>query len=458
VPDDLPTIRDKCEGKCGDDPVHPAWQLILHCITLHQFNIVPAVSNNAHSSLVQHCICQVDTNYSALGPNGLLQKWEIEARTAANVNHQIANSEVQRSDSLSSPLFQRRDTAGVILFRPFTVDVNHEVLGFRATCSPHHALRSPWSRALRLEYKQDRCNKQLQQLLARFQPMVKMGSARISRPNCRTVVFLNRDVNYQLANSLYRQSAQCTIMMLMLSLLERYHTIQERIMEAAARAGRSPAEVTLVAVTKMWPAPKLLEAYEIGIRHFGENRAEELAGKRAEVEAVLGPNNGIVWHLIGPLQSRKSDLAADHADIFHALDRLKIAKRLAQRLEENGRLLPVFLEVNVSGEAGKAGFACRRWENDTRQREEIRQAATVIAGLPGLQLQGLMTMAPWNVAPGLIRATFQRTRALAEWLQTAVPQANWSALSMGMTDDFEIAIEEKATHVRIGRAIFGERE
>jgi PLP dependent protein len=244
----------------------------------------------------------------------------------------------------------------------------------------------------------------------------------------------------------------------MLTLLERYRTIQERIVEATGRAGRRPVEVTLVAITKTWPAARLLEGYEIGLRHFGENRVEELAAKRAEVEAVLGADNGIVWHLVGPLQSRKSDLAADHADVFHALDRLKIAKRLSQRLEKNGRHLPVFLEVNVSGEASKAGFPAQGWENDAHQREEIRQAATVIAGLPGLELQGLMTMAPWNVAPALIRSTFARTRALAEWLKTAVSQAHWSALSMGMTDDFEIAIEEKATHVRIGRALFGERE
>jgi PLP dependent protein len=243
----------------------------------------------------------------------------------------------------------------------------------------------------------------------------------------------------------------------MLTLLDRYRTLQERIMEAASRAGRRPVDVTLVAVTKTWPAQQVVEAYEIGIRHFGENRAEELAEKRQEVAAILGPDNGIIWHLIGPLQSRKSDLAADYADVFHALDRLKVAKRLSRRLEENGRILPVFLEVNVSGEASKAGFACQQWENDARQREEIRQAATVVAALPGLELQGLMTMAPWNVTSALIRATFQRTRALAEWLQTAVPQARLSALSMGMSDDFEIAVEEKATHVRIGRALFGER-
>jgi PLP dependent protein len=244
----------------------------------------------------------------------------------------------------------------------------------------------------------------------------------------------------------------------MLTLADRYHTIQERITEAAVRAGRRPSTITLVAVTKTWPVETLLAAYELGLRHFGENRVEELAAKRQAVEAALGAGNGITWHLIGPLQSRKTDLAADHADIFHALDRLKVARRLSSRLENNGRTLPVLLEVNVSGEASKAGFAAHQWENDGRQRDALRQAATEIAALPGLQLQGLMTMAPWDVAPPFIRAVFQRARALAGWLQTAVPQARWSALSMGMTDDFEIAVAEGATHIRVGRALFGSRD
>jgi pyridoxal phosphate enzyme (YggS family) len=242
---------------------------------------------------------------------------------------------------------------------------------------------------------------------------------------------------------------------------EQYRAVLERAAQAARRAGREPDDIILVVVTKTWPIEVLMTAYEVGIRDFGENRAEELADKALEMERRLGPTADITWHQIGDLQSRKTNLVADQAHVFHALDRLKIANRLSSRLVENGRAenrpLPVFLEVNVSGEASKAGFDCREWEDDVAQRENLRKAAVAIAGSPGLKPVGLMTMAPWDAAPDLIRDVFRRTKNLSEWLQTAVPQTNWGALSMGMTDDFEIAIEEGATHIRVGRAIFGSR-
>ncbi len=238
----------------------------------------------------------------------------------------------------------------------------------------------------------------------------------------------------------------------------RYEQIQERIAAAAARANRSPNDITLVAVTKTWPVATVLAAYEVGMRHFGENRVEELAEKVPALTQALGPAHGAIWHLIGNLQSRKTSAAADQAHFFHALDRLKIANRLSTELQENGRTLPVLLEVNVSGEASKAGFDVTRWETDEGQRRGIRDAAATIAQLPGLQLRGLMTMAPWEVPDEEIRAVFRRTRELAHWLQETLPRLDFTTLSMGMTDDFEIAIEEGATHVRVGRAIFGERE
>ena len=246
-----------------------------------------------------------------------------------------------------------------------------------------------------------------------------------------------------------------------IQIAERYEAVVERVAQAARRAGRESGDITIVSVTKTWPVEVLLAAYEIGIRDFGENRAEELADKRLELENRLGAENGIIWHQIGDLQSRKTNLAADHADVFHALDRMKIATRLSSSLEENGRAqsnpLPVFLEVNISGEGSKAGFDCDRWEEDVNQQEMIREAAVSVASLPGLKPVGLMTMAPWDVPDDDIRQVFRRTRKLAEWLQTTVPQCDLSSLSMGMTDDFEIAIEEGATHVRVGRAIFGAR-
>jgi PLP dependent protein len=242
-----------------------------------------------------------------------------------------------------------------------------------------------------------------------------------------------------------------------MDLQQNYTAVLNRIAAAAQRAGREADEITLVAVTKTWPAETVLAAYEVGMRHFGENRPEELAEKRTAVARILGPDSGIVWHQIGPAQSRKTGLVAAHADLFHALDRLKIAERLGRELGENGRYLPTFLEVNISGEASKAGFPATDWEGAATQQAELRTIVQALATLPDLPLRGLMTMAPWHAPESEIRAVFRRTKALADWLN-ANAAANLTWLSMGMTDDFEIAIEEGATHVRVGRAIFGERE
>lgn len=240
-----------------------------------------------------------------------------------------------------------------------------------------------------------------------------------------------------------------------------YKAVLDRIGQSAVRAGRSPEAITLVAVTKTWAAEVVVDAYRAGMRHFGENRASELDDKAPQVDEILGLDSGIVWHAIGALQSRKTNMVADRADVFHALDRAKIARRLSRRLVENGRAtekpLPVFIEVNVSGEASKAGLDCTCWEDDGGQRERLEDMARLVDDLPGLMPMGLMTMAPWQVDERVIRKVFERTRRLAEWLQSSESQAGWLNLSMGMTDDFEIAIEEGATHVRVGRAIFGPR-
>ena len=239
---------------------------------------------------------------------------------------------------------------------------------------------------------------------------------------------------------------------------ERHEVVQARMAAAATRAGRAADDVTLIAVSKTWPAQLVIEAYDAGLFHFGENRPEELATKRPLVEDALGPNVGNTWHLIGTLQSRKSDLAAAHADVLHALDREKIARRLAAELAEVGRVLPAFVEVNLSGEATKSGLAMTRWEEDATQRAALRTMVQELLVTPQLPLLGLMTMAPWDAPAEEIRAVFRRCRLLAEWLMAELPSLSALALSMGMTDDFEIAIEEGATHVRVGRALFGERE
>ncbi len=241
------------------------------------------------------------------------------------------------------------------------------------------------------------------------------------------------------------------------NLAARLEEVYARIALAADRSGRDVRDITLVAVTKTWPVEVVAAAYQAGVRQVGENRAEELSQKKQQLIEMLPEASDLIWHQIGTLQSRKTNLVAENADIFHALDRLKIARRLSQQLSELGRTLPVFLEVNLSGEISKSGFWASKWEDDATQREDLRNVIQGIAQLPGLELQGLMTMAPWGVEEDLIRSTFRRTRLLAEWLQKAVPQLPLDQLSMGMTDDFEIAIEEGATYVRVGRAIFGSR-
>lgn len=237
----------------------------------------------------------------------------------------------------------------------------------------------------------------------------------------------------------------------------RYQEVLTRIEKAALGAGRDPASITLVAVTKTWPAEVVLAAYESGMRDFGENRPEELEAKRAQVEVVLGRDSGIVWHGIGNPQSRKTNLAADNADVFHAIDRLRIARRLSARAQQTGRSLQVMIEVNVSGERSKAGFDASNWSVSPTQRQALLAAVQEVHDLSGLDLVGLMMMAPWEASEPEIRQLFARTRELGLWLQEQLPATRLPCLSMGMTNDFEIAIAEGATHVRVGRAIFGSR-
>lgn len=237
------------------------------------------------------------------------------------------------------------------------------------------------------------------------------------------------------------------------ALSDRLAEVQARIVAAAARSGRPAEAVTLVAVSKQMPAGLIAAAYALGLRDFGENRSAELETKSAHLSHL--PD--LRWHMIGTLQARQSLPVAQRAACFHAVDRVRIADRLARQLEEVNRRLPVFIEVNISGEAGKSGLEASRWETDPDQQANLAAVCATIAALPRIEVQGLMTMAPWDAPTAEIRAVFRRTRALAEWLAARIPNGRWDRLSMGMTDDFETAIEEGATHVRIGRAIFGAR-
>jgi len=232
--------------------------------------------------------------------------------------------------------------------------------------------------------------------------------------------------------------------------------VRERIAEAAIRAGRDPAEITLVAVTKTFSVRTILLGYDLGLRHFGENRPEEGAEKIPQVNATVdGPRP--TWHMVGHVQSRKARLTVAHFDVVHSVDRLKIARRLSRFAVEAGRVIPVLLECNVSGEATKFGFPMDRWQRDEVQREAFFAACAEILTLPGLRVEGLMTMAPIVEDPEEVRPVFAGLRALRDALAEQFPQATWRELSMGMTDDFEVAVEEGATMVRIGRAIFGPR-
>lgn len=221
--------------------------------------------------------------------------------------------------------------------------------------------------------------------------------------------------------------------------------VHSRIAAAAQSVGRTPDSITLVAVSKTKPIAAIAAAYAAGQRDFGENRLEEL-WEKVEQAQQLGLAE-IRWHLIGPIQSRKTRQAVGPFELIHAVDRVKIAERLSRDAEAANCVLSILLEVNVSGEASKHGFA----------PAELRQYARQLDALPGLQIRGLMTMAPFVTDPVVIRPVFRGLRALRDELQAANPQLLWPELSMGMTNDFVIAIEEGATLVRIGSAIFGER-
>ncbi|RLC59989.1 MAG: YggS family pyridoxal phosphate-dependent enzyme [Chloroflexota bacterium] len=233
--------------------------------------------------------------------------------------------------------------------------------------------------------------------------------------------------------------------------------VQERIAEAALRVGRDPAEVTLVAVAKTFPAEAVVAAYQAGVRHFGENRVEEGMTKIPAVHAAIsGPRP--TWHMVGHVQSRKAKAVVAHFDYVHSVDRLKIARRLSRFAQEAGRTLPVLLECNVSGEETKFGFDLQDWEHDEPRREAFFAAVEEILALPALSVQGLMTMAPFVTDPETVRPVFASLRGLLDALRSRFPAHKWRHLSMGMTDDFEVAVEEGATMVRIGRALFGARQ
>ena len=229
--------------------------------------------------------------------------------------------------------------------------------------------------------------------------------------------------------------------------------LNERISDAAARTGRNREEITLVAVTKTVPPERIAEAREAGLREFGENRVQEAESKIAwSRKKGLGLN----WHMVGHLQRNKAKKAIQLFDMIQSVDTLRLAQEISRRGHAASVNVPVLLEVNVSGEASKYGFPLN--EEDGKQLNHFLEEVQEIVALPSLDPQGLMTVAPFGAPEEELRACFRRVRVLLDTLRKQSANQQWQHLSMGMTDDFEIAIEEGATIIRVGRAIFGARQ
>lgn len=224
---------------------------------------------------------------------------------------------------------------------------------------------------------------------------------------------------------------------------ERVAVVRDRIAAAARRVGRDPASVTLIAVTKTM-SPEIIRAAALaGIREIGENKVQEAWAKQSE----LLDQAQLHWHLIGHLQGNKVRRAVAAFTTIQSVDSLKLAEALSAEAVARGKTVAVFAQVNVSGEASKSGFAPTAFVD----------RAPELARLPALTWRGLMTIAPEGADEPSLRAIFVATHRLRDQAASNFDPLAWNALSMGMTNDFELAIEEGATHVRVGRAIFGER-
>ncbi len=226
--------------------------------------------------------------------------------------------------------------------------------------------------------------------------------------------------------------------------------VRDRITAAARQAGRAPESVRLVAVTKTFPPESALAAYRAGVRDLGENRVEEARDKIPAVAAGLPPDSGLRWHLIGHLQRRKAREAVELFDMIQSVDSVRLAETLNRHAVELNKRLPVLIQVNVAHDPNKFGF-------QPEPRADLYQAVAQITALPGLRVQGLMTIGALVADPEQGRPFFAGLRDLRDELAGRFQNGEWHELSMGMTDDFPVAIAEGATIVRIGRAIFGER-
>lgn len=237
-----------------------------------------------------------------------------------------------------------------------------------------------------------------------------------------------------------------TSVVVFVSIRENLEGIRERIAAAARRCGRSPDEIALMAVSKTFPASAIGEAYEAGQRLFGENRVQEFAEKAEQVKAFAGAQ----FHLIGHLQSNKAGKAAELFDAVDSVDSPRLVEKLNDVAAKIGKKLPILIEVNVGGEEQKSGMA-----PGSPELEELLQAA---ARLEAIEIRGLMTVPPFTEDPQGARPYFRALRELRDRIAARkLPRVRMDVLSMGMSHDFEVAIEEGSTSVRIGTAIFGSR-
>lgn len=228
-----------------------------------------------------------------------------------------------------------------------------------------------------------------------------------------------------------------------LSIADNVRRVRTRMRQAAERAGRDPTSVRLVAASKTVDAARIRAAISAGVTILGENYLQETRQKLGQLGRA-----GVEWHLIGPLQRNKVRYVFDLFDMMHSLDRLELAEEISRRAERLGRRLPVLLEVNVGGETSKSGWPPSGLLNDIRQ----------LAALPHIQVRGLMTIPPPTSQPHEARPFFRQLRQLRDHLaQEGYDGMTFDELSMGMTADYEVAIEEGATLVRVGTAIFGPR-
>lgn len=230
---------------------------------------------------------------------------------------------------------------------------------------------------------------------------------------------------------------------------ENYHKVLSRIRQTAQQAGRNPESVRMVVVTKTHPVETIKSVLAAGARILGENYAEDAIPK---IGALAG-YPGIEWHMIGHIQSRKARFVCESLDYVHSLDSLKLAHLLDRLCGERGKRMPVLLECNISGESSKSGWPA--WSEEAWN--ELLPAFSEIASLPNIHTCGLMAIPPLDVVAEEARPYFKKLKRLSEFLASNIPSANWDELSMGMSGDFEVAIQEGATWVRVGQAIFGPR-